>query len=190
MTPEQRRELRELAERVNRLDWEAFEVPDWIWAARPIVKVVRLGLPELLDENDALRAELSEAKQLAADRDNEIEALHARLGEPYQSGRVSQLRADLIGIRRTNELLTRENIRLAGRIKQLEGGDLVGKLMTDVAVRDARIAELELVRDVAAGILGADDDNRVSEIRVHFSDRPSMYLRNALAMALDDAERP
>lgn len=137
-----------------------------------------------------LIAELAEAKQLAADRDNEIEALHARLGEPYQSGRVSQLRADLIGLRRTNELLTRETIKQAGRIKQLEGGDLVAALMTDVAVRDARMAKLELVRDVAAGILGADDDDRVSEIRVHFSDRPSMYLRNALAMALDDAERP
>lgn len=71
-------------------------------------------------------------------------------------------RADLIGIPRANELLTRENIRLAGRIRQLEGGDLVGALMTTIAVRDARIAKLEAVleaakawRDVDSGYLEA-----------------------------------
>lgn len=207
MTPEQRRELRELAEKATPGPWEIWTSnsfrritgapinsrvardggvlsaivcrdghPDLDGQNRDadlaFIAASRTAVPELLDENDALRAELAEMRsagdetQAMRDRD-ETRAKLAELTsiiaanlphgqcpgdtDAWQTAlrQLSTARADLIRIRRTNELLTRENIKQAGRIKQLEGGDLVAALMTDVAVRDARVKELEAVYEAA-----------------------------------------
>lgn len=53
--------------------------------------------------------------------------------------------------------------------------------------RDRFKTALILLRDLCGGIMGADDEDRVSEIRVYFADRKPMYLRNAVEMACAEA---
>lgn len=65
----------------------------------------------------------------------------------------------------------------------------VGHLETENRRLRARVTKLEAVRDIAAGILGMDDNDRITEVKVHFNNRPSMYLQDALQEAIDAAER-
>jgi hypothetical protein len=61
---------------------------------------------------------------------------------------------------------------------------VAGQLLAHI--RELRAA-LAMLCDLSEGFLGADHDDCVGEIRVHFSDRPSMYLRTALAKECDKA---
>lgn len=68
----------------------------------------------------------------------------------------------------------------------------VGRLQRRLREAKAEIERLrrvgsagDLIADLCGGVIGADDDDRVGTIKAHFSDRPSMWLRDAMIDAVD-----
>ncbi len=63
--------------------------------------------------------------------------------------------------------------------------DLAHELGTVKAVRDQIRDMADLLADLCGGVIGADDDDRIGTIKAHFSNRPSMWLRDAMRGAVD-----
>ena len=81
-----------------------------------------------------------------------------------------------------------EALRLAAKIqkwRQNSAHSAADQLRAAAAEIDRLTAAADVLADLCGGVTGADDDDRISEIKVIFSEGPSMWLRDAMARAVD-----
>lgn len=58
-------------------------------------------------------------------------------------------------------------------------------LRAEVERLEARLTTADTIADLCGGVIGADDSDRIGTIKAHFSNRRSMYLRDAMIEAVD-----